>query len=203
MLHATGAILIGGKSLRMGTDKALLRLDNRTILERSVIKMQAIFSEVIIVGGDKDKYHVLNARTISDIHQDCGPLGGIHTALLSATYDYVFISACDMPFWGTGLARFLLESCVGHDGAVPAYNSYYEPLLAVYSKSCLPAIEDCLNQHQYKVSGFFANAKINFVEKSLLELVCKLDVDFYNINTIEDLNGSSIRHHLGSKPVPE
>jgi molybdopterin-guanine dinucleotide biosynthesis protein A len=188
MIQATGVILTGGRSTRMGTDKALLQLDKQTILENSVRKLKPFFPEILIVGGHPDRHAVLGARTVPDIYPDCGPLGGIHAALCHASCDQVFITACDMPFWGLRLAHLLFTSSAGYDGAVPTYGDYYEPLLAVYAKSCLPAIEICLEAQQYKVTRFFASLNINFIDQRVLERVCCLDVDFYNINTAEDLS---------------
>lgn len=190
MLQATGAILTGGKSSRMGMDKALLPFGSGTLLEHAVRKMQALFSEVIIVGDDLKGHRYPGVRTIQDIRPGCGPLGGIHTALASAAYEFVFVAACDMPFWRPGLARLLLAACVGHDGAVPAYDGYFEPLLAAYGNTCLPIIEACLDHGRCKVSGFFDSARINFVERSLLNPVCNPVTDFYNINTITDLRNA-------------
>lgn len=176
----------------MGTDKAMLRYGGATLLERSVAKMQAFLPEILIVGCPSGKHGISGVRTIPDIHAGCGPLGGIHAALESASHDLIFVTACDMPFWGTALARFLIDSSADYDGAVPAHNGYFEPLLAVYGKSCLPAIEACLSRSQFKVSGFFSSCRINLVDRTLLEPICNPEIDLYNVNTIEDLQRAPI-----------
>lgn len=188
MLQATGVVLAGGKSSRMGTDKALLLLDNQTLLERSVKKLQEIFAEVVIVDNKEEKYSLPNVKEVSDIYKDCGPLGGIHAALTNSTYDRIFVVACDLPFWGNKLAQLLLKSCRGYDAAVPHIGPYFEPLLAVYKKNCLPAIEDCLDRRFYKVTGFYPMVKINYIKRVILGTVCQPETTFFNINTIEDLH---------------
>lgn len=186
MIQATGAILAGGKSTRMGTDKTLLRIDQQTLLERSVEKMQSIFAEVIIVGCDPAKHRIPGVRTLSDDAIGCGPLGGIQTALRHASFDTVLVVACDLPFWDAELARYLIESCDQHDGAVPIVNGFFEPLLAAYHRTCLTAIQDRLDCGEFKVTGFFQNVRIRGITATELERFCDLQWAFRNLNTMAD-----------------
>lgn len=186
MLQAAGVVLAGGKSSRMGTDKAMLMLDGRTLLERSVDKLKQSFSEIIIVDNGKVKYNLPGVREISDIYHDCGPIGGIHASLSNAKHDRVFVAACDLPFWGKGLAELLVKSCRGYDAAVPCIGCYFEPLLAVYSKSCLEIIEANLKEKNYKVSELYKSLKVNFIKRDQLDKVCRAEDAFYNINTYDE-----------------
>ena len=186
MIQATGAILAGGKSTRMGTDKTLLRIDQQTLLERSVEKMQSIFAEVIIVGYDPAKHRIPGVRTLPDDAIGCGPLGGIQTALRHAVFDTVLIAACDLPFWDAKLASYLIESCDQHDGAVPIVNGYFEPLLAAYRRTCLTAIQDRLDCGVFKFTGFFQDVRIRGITATELEKVCDPQWAFRNLNTMAD-----------------
>lgn len=186
MIQATGAILAGGKSMRMGTDKALLRIDQQTLLERSVEKMQSIFSEVIVVGCDPSKHPIQGIRILSDDAPGYGPLGGIQTVLRHAIFDTVLVAACDLPFWDAKLARHLIEACSQHDGAVPIVNGFYEPLLAAYRRTCLTAIQDRLDCGEFKVTGFFQDVRIRGITASELETVCDPQWAFCNLNTMAD-----------------
>lgn len=186
MIQATGAILAGGKSTRMGTDKTLLRIDQQTLLERSVEKMRSIFAEVIIVGCDPSKHPIPDVRILPDDAPGYGPLGGIQTALRHASFNTVLVTACDLPFWDAPLARHLIEACSQHDGAVPIVNGYFEPLLAAYRRTCLTAIRDRLAIGEYKVTGFFKDVRIRGISANELETVCDPQWAFCNLNTMAD-----------------
>jgi molybdenum cofactor guanylyltransferase len=187
MLKATGAILAGGSSSRLGTDKAVLKMNNHTLLEHAADKLQALLPEVIVIGSDYKKYQIPHIAEYTDLYQNCGPLGGIHAALQYASFDLVLVAACDIPFWNSRLAKLLIRSCAGFDAAVPRLDGYYEPLLAVYSKACLPAVKASLDSRQYKVSGFYAKINVRFIERAELERVCNPEEAFRNINIPDDL----------------
>lgn len=186
LIKASGAVLAGGKSSRMGKDKALLRLDNQTLLERTVGKLQNILSDVMIVSNESYKHSLPNVRHITDIYQGRGPLGGIHSAIKNAVYEHVFIVACDLPFWELEVVEILMEQCRGYDGAVPLFKGRPEPLLAVYTKRCLPVIEEYLIKKIGKVACIYQDLNINFVGEILIKSVNQGERIFCNINSPED-----------------
>jgi len=116
----------------------------------------------------------------------CGPLGGIQTALRHAAFDTVLVAACDLPFWDTELAGYLMKACDQHDGAVPIVKGYYEPLLAAYRKTCLTPIQDRLDHFEYKVTGFFQDVRIRGITATELQTVCDPQWAFCNLNTMAD-----------------
>jgi molybdopterin-guanine dinucleotide biosynthesis protein A len=170
----------------MGRDKALLLLDNQTLLARALKKMRLLFDEVIIVTNQPCKYKFSGVREVTDIYPGRGPLGGIHAGLKAARFDKVFFVACDMPFWEPGLVRPLLEASADFDGVVPRNGCYLEPLFAIYTKTCLPVIENCLERNVFKVIEFLPLVRINYVEDELLKTGSTLEKAFININTLED-----------------
>lgn len=186
MMDACGVVLAGGRSTRMGTDKALLPFGNETLIERSVRKLQALCPEVLVVGRRPGQYPITGIREIWDIYPDHGPLGGIHAALTYAVCDRVLITACDMPFWEPDLARLLVRSSLGHDAAIPRIGAYVEPLLAVYAKSCLKMIETLLDLDHNKVSDLYALLNVNFLSGEVLKSACDPDTAFLNLNKRED-----------------
>jgi molybdopterin-guanine dinucleotide biosynthesis protein A len=188
MRRVTGAVLTGGKSSRMGTDKALLILEERTLLERSVEKLRQSFAEVVVIGNGKVWYRLpyTGVREFADEYSGCGPLGGIHAALKHAGTERVFVTACDLPFWEKELAELMIEESSGYEAAVPCIGCYFEPLLAVYTKACLPAIEENLNKGNFKVSDLYPQLRVNFVKRDLLDRVCCPETAFCNINTFEE-----------------
>ncbi len=105
----TGVILCGGKSSRMNTDKALLKLGESTIIEIIYNKLKNIFKEVLISANDIEKYKFLNAKIIKDIYTDRGPLAGIHSALKYSESEKIFVTACDIQLVPTELINYLLK----------------------------------------------------------------------------------------------
>lgn len=187
MMKASGIVLAGGKSTRMGRDKANIRLGSQTMLERSVEKLQQIFDEVIIVSDRPSKYALTGTRQVFDIYGGKSPLGGIHAGLSVAGNSNAFITACDMPFWQPEMAAFLLQCLEDYDAAIPRVAGYIEPLFAVYSKRCLPAVEACLQQDIYKIIEVFPLLKVKYVEEEAWGKFGDTDKIFININTPQEL----------------
>ena len=104
-------ILAGGKSTRMGTDKAFVMLDGRTLLARALEVARAVTSDVRIV-GDAGKFAAF-APVVEDIFRGCGPLGGIHAALRASAAELNLMLAVDVPFVSAGLLEFLIARARG------------------------------------------------------------------------------------------
>src|SRR5437773_12522 len=96
----SGAILVGGQSRRMGTDKALLEFEGEPLVVRLARSLAAVCDEVLLVGGDPARFAglLLSVRCVPDGAQDAGPLGGILGALQAARHDACLVVGCDMPF---------------------------------------------------------------------------------------------------------
>jgi molybdopterin-guanine dinucleotide biosynthesis protein A len=197
-MKASGIILAGGHSSRMGQDKALLHYNQETLIERSVKELQQAVDEVIVIVNDKLKYHLSSVREIPDVYPDMGPLGGMHAGLLQARHEYSFIISCDMPLFSARLAEFLLERSGGYDVVVPKLNDYWEPLCAVYSKNCIASIEKCLRSGVRKVLKFYDDVRVLEIGPDELEKVGRIEDLFYNMNTPEEYRSFLLR--MGEKP---
>jgi molybdopterin-guanine dinucleotide biosynthesis protein A len=136
----TGVILSGGKSLRMGQDKAFVEIGGLPMIERILRVLRALFEETIIVANQIDPYRQLDASIYSDAIPDRGALGGLYTGLLFSSFDTSFCVGCDMPFISGSLISYLTDRIEGHDAVVPRTADGLQPLHAVYSKNCLGAI---------------------------------------------------------------
>jgi molybdopterin-guanine dinucleotide biosynthesis protein A len=113
-------VLAGGRSARMGTDKALLRVGREYLIQRIVRQLQAHFSEIIVTTGEAVRYaDLLDVSVFADRLKDCGPLGGLYTGLLVATPEYSFVTACDMPFLKPQLVALLRAEIDGSPIIVP------------------------------------------------------------------------------------
>jgi molybdopterin-guanine dinucleotide biosynthesis protein A len=135
----TGAVLAGGRSRRMGQDKALLAFGSATLLSRTVALVRSVVGETVVVGRNG----------VPDLVPGTGPLGGLLTALKLSPGERVLVVACDMPFLSGPFLTYLVG--LGGDVVVPADERGFHPLHAVYSKSVLPVIEEQLELGRYRL----------------------------------------------------
>ena len=185
--NVTGILLAGGKSSRMGKDKALIKYGEETFLSNSVKKLNNLFDEVVVVVDNVEKYHFENARFIKDIYPGNGPMGGIHAALKTAKNDWIFVIPCDMPLWEPFLVDEILKHRFNYDIVVPIIEDYVEPLFALYKKTCIPLMEECLSRGLKKVLELYPLVNTNYLN---LDKICEreeLSKIFFNVNTPEDL----------------
>jgi len=187
-LHAVaGIVLAGGKSTRMGTNKALLPLGQQSLLDTIVATLRPLFAEIIVVSNTPELYQDLNVRLARDIIPDRGPLSGIHAGLTASPYRYNFVVPCDTPFLDPDLISHFFWQAPGYDVVVPRRGEYLQPLHAVYSRDCLAAIESCFRQGKYKTVAFYPLVKVRYIDVYDLEGFSGLDRVFLNINTPADL----------------
>lgn len=191
MLTAAAIVLAGGKSTRMGKNKALLEIKEQRMLEGIVSKLTGHFSEIIISANDS-AYEDLGIKTVRDIYTDCGPLGGIHAGLRESRHHVNFLIACDMPFVNIELANYMVNVSEGYDAVVPKMGEYYQPLFAVYTKNCLPVIEKKLEQGRNKITSFYHDVKLKFVEVDEIERYGNKETIFFNVNTPADLEAAKV-----------
>jgi len=185
-MRVTAIILAGGRSRRLGVDKALLRLDGETLLETTVKKVATLSDEVIIAVSGLFPYRLRGARLVTDIHPSCGSLGGIHAGLMAASNFYSLVVACDMPFLNVELLRYMVEMTPGHDVVIPRLGEKLEPLHAVYSKNCVGPIEQLIERGDFKIIHFFPEVRVRYLERDEIESFDPEHLSFFNINTAED-----------------
>jgi molybdopterin-guanine dinucleotide biosynthesis protein A len=181
----SGAILAGGKSTRMGRDKAVLEVGGKRLIDRLVDGLQQIFPEVMIVANTPGPYDNLGVRVIPDLIPDLGGLGGIYTATTIASQPWVFVMACDMPFFNPGLIRYLASLTSDWDAVVP-YSDDWEPLHALYGKTCLPHMERQIQCGTLKVAGFFPHVRVRRVGIEELTPYDPQGLSLFNMNTPEE-----------------
>src|SRR5215471_9667011 len=148
-------VLAGGKSTRMGTDKALLELSGRLLLSRALALLSGIAPAPYIVGSAA-KFSGY-AQVFEDQFPNCGPLGGIHAALCASSAPLNLILAVDMPFVEAGFLGFLAELARGTKAVVtvPRAGGHWQPLCAVYHKSFAHVAEAALLQGKNKIDPLF------------------------------------------------
>lgn len=182
----SGAVLAGGRSSRLGQDKALLRLDGETLLARAVRTLSGVCDEVLVVGPHARADVVPDVRVVPDERPGVGPLGGIAAALRSMGGDRLLAVATDMPLLNVELLRHLIALSDGYDVTIPRVEGRTQQLHAVYARACLPVIDDQLARDDFKIDRFFARVRVRIVEE---DDVRRIDPDlrsFRNVNTAAD-----------------
>jgi molybdopterin-guanine dinucleotide biosynthesis protein A len=173
----TGVLLAGGKSQRMGQDKALLPLDGITLFERSLSLLQQFFSHILIA-GERPDLERSGIPAIADFYPGSA-LGGLHTGLFAAETDWIFVAPCDMPYPDARIVERLLAERSGFDAVVPRTPEGYEPVFALYHKNCLPQMEAMLQQNEFRIYDFYQRIRIRYLgpadlpegwERSLINL---------------------------------
>lgn len=183
MFKVTGVILAGGKSRRMGTDKAFLSVGREAMIERAAAELSKVFTEILISGGDEETGTRLGLKVVPDLIKGMGPLSGIHAALIAAQHEKCLVVPCDMPFLSADLAEIMIRHSEGYDVTVPQHGDYLQPLFAVYDKSCIQAIEEALLENRHKVVDFYPRVRVNYVSEAILNAAADIDTVFFNVNT--------------------
>jgi molybdenum cofactor guanylyltransferase len=179
----TGIVLAGGKSSRMGVNKAFIEFGGKRLIEATVECLKSLFPEVLIIANDPPLYTYLGVKVTSDLIPDSGSLGGIYTGLSAASYPACFFVACDMPFLNAELIKFLVREAEGWDAVVPRVRGELQPLHAVYAKSCLPLMKESIDASVLKIAWFFPKAKVKIIEEPAIRAVDPYLFGFMNVNT--------------------
>jgi molybdenum cofactor guanylyltransferase len=187
MEDVSAFILAGGKSARMGTDKAFVLLDGRTLLARVLHLARQLTSNVHII-GDPAKFAPF-APTIEDIFPGCGPLGGIHAALRSSRTDLNVILAVDVPFVSLALLDYLISRATSSNANVTLARAAggFQPLCAIYRRCFADAAENALLAGHCKIDTLFAPTTTQVIEEAELEASGFSPRIFRNLNTPEEL----------------
>jgi molybdopterin-guanine dinucleotide biosynthesis protein A len=152
---ATLIILAGGEAKRLGFPKHWLAVDGVRVIDTLHEKLSHLFAETIVVGRDIDGLPP-GVRTTKDHYAVRSPLVGIHAGLSASRTNLAFVVACDMPYVKPSLVEFLLSLAEGVDVVVPVVRGYFEPLCALYRKTCLGAIEQLIMGGALKVSKLYS-----------------------------------------------
>ena len=174
----TGIILAGGRSRRLGRDKAQEPFCGQPLIRRA--------------DSDRGKALTLGARPpaariVLDVYPGKGALGGIFSGLAAMRGDWGLVVACDMPFLNPTLLAYMLSLREGFDAVVPRPGAYPEPTHALYSKACLPYIEARLQADDLKVSRFYDQVRVNYLNEAAISPIDPGMRSFFNVNSPEDL----------------
>jgi len=189
-------ILAGGRARRLGyKEKALISFKGKTIIEHTMDVLDGVAGEIIVSIGNEGQKHILNDYVgnrcmVVDRYPDVGPLAGMLEGFKAAKGEYVFVTACDMPYLNAKIVRLLFECASGHDAALPRWeDGRMEPLCAVYRTGpMLSEIEKAIEGgERFILAPIFKLDDVAFVD---MERIRKVDPElrtFMNINTQEDM----------------
>lgn len=175
----TGIILAGGKSTRMGTDKGVVEINGKKIIQYVIDVLKEVTDEIIIVANN-DNYNDLGYKVYHDIVKDCGPIGGIYSGLFYSKTETNIVLSCDTPL----ITKKVLESLLSHweenELVVSRENGFIHPLCALYKKCNILKIKKNIDNGNYKLKELTEDFKTKFVDFNDGDI-------FSNLNSRKDI----------------
>jgi molybdopterin-guanine dinucleotide biosynthesis protein A len=187
-MDVSGFITAGGRSSRMGQDKAWLRLGDSTMIERVINALKPVAASVSLI-ANKEEYKNLGLPVFADTNAGIGPLEAIRTALANSPTRRVLLVGCDLPFVTSELFSFLVGLGGDHRAVVPiGADGRLEPLCAVYTTDGLPEVTSLIESGERKVARLFDRIPARFVGFDELSHLKGSSLFFENINTPEEFS---------------
>jgi molybdopterin-guanine dinucleotide biosynthesis protein A len=183
----TAIILAGGKSSRLGRDKALERIGGQYLIERVIDSLSQLGDDIIVVTAAPDQLSDLNIEKVLDTYPRTGAKVGLYTGINASLSFHSLVVACDMPFLNINLLRFLLDSAQSFDAVIPRIGDKIEPLHAVYSKNCIPVLEEQISKGKLKISALFSEINVRYVGAEEIERYDPQHLSLFNINSEADI----------------
>ncbi|WP_041580804.1 molybdenum cofactor guanylyltransferase [Bacillus sp. 1NLA3E] len=187
-MKAGGIILSGGKSSRMGTNKAFLKINQKPNIERVKNELEKLVDDIILVSNDPEEYQFLNIKTVTDDFPGKGPLAGIHAGLKASSSQANLVVACDMPFVSAKLGSILLNQASDYDAVIPVINGRQQMLFAVYQKGILEEIEKCIEGNNLSIKHVLDSFNVCYLTEEELHDYSSgsLNRIFFNMNSPEE-----------------
>ncbi|WP_174613557.1 molybdenum cofactor guanylyltransferase [Virgibacillus ihumii] len=184
-MNTCGIILSGGKSSRMGTDKSLLPLGGKPVIQHIATQMKSFSLHQAIITNFPEKYDFLDIEKHADRYPGRGPLAGLESALYHIDTSIFICAACDMPYISAEVYNKLLCELESYDAVVPVFNDRIHPLSGIYTKRILPFIQQQLEQNQLKVRDVFRFINVNYADNFEGIPENTLKKHFFNMNNPE------------------
>ena len=207
--NCTGVILAGGENKRMPVLKAFIEVDGEKIIERNLKIMKQLFKETFIVTNQPELYLYLKTHLLGDVYDIRSPMTGIFTSLLNSLNNWVFISACDMPFINGELIKYMASKRDNYDAVAPKYNEsnppkspfskgglrgivtkrgrHIEPLFAFYSKQLMPSMEKAIFSNKTGIKDFLKDKRVKYISAEEIRGIDAKAMSFINLNTLKDM----------------
>jgi molybdopterin-guanine dinucleotide biosynthesis protein A len=183
----SGIILAGGKSARLGQNKALVDAAGMPLIQRVVHRLRLVVDEIVLVTNRPDEFAFLGLPMASDVYRGIGTLGGLHAGLGAMGGEYGLAVGCDMPLLNISLLRHIVSLRRGYDIVMPRVGEYYEPLHALYGKRCLPGIERAIKAGQRRMLSACDGMRVRYVQDDEIASHDPHRLSFFNVNDAQDL----------------
>ncbi|WP_430607580.1 molybdenum cofactor guanylyltransferase [Enterococcus sp. AZ170] len=174
--------MCGGKSSRMGFDKALLQLDGEFMLLKTIKQLKKIFSHTMFVTDRRAKFPAIFSQVymLEDQYPEKGPLGGLVTALENIETDHLFLLACDIPNLHSELIWKMAKDIQAYDIVICKQDYRFEPLYAFYHRSCQPIFQQQLKTNDWRI-------RKEFRQFSVKVMTLESSFELKNVNTPKEL----------------
>jgi len=182
----TGIILCGGKSSRMKTNKALLKLGNKTIIEIILDEMKKVLSDVVLSANECDDFAFLNIPIVKDIRLNRGPLSGIYSALKNSESSKNFVVTCDLPLIDSRLIEYISKVESDKKIIIPTINGIPQRLFGIYNKSVIEKIDVIFNLSEIYKS--IKGSVYDLHQRVEVESIVIDHLQFYNDNMFLNMN---------------
>ena len=190
-MDISGIVLAGGRSLRLGREKVSETVGNKSLLERAILRLSSLVSDIIIVVATEQSFLQFidypKLRVVADVYPGKGPLGGIYTGLAASDSFHSLVVASDMPFLNQNLLSYMMHLAPSFDLVIPRLGDMVEPLHTVYSQTCLTHIEQLLRQNNLGALELISRVNVRYVDVMEINRFDPEHLSFFNINTEEDL----------------
>lgn len=181
----TGILLAGGKSKRMGIDKAFIDFRGKKLYEYPLDILRELCSEVIISSSER-RFENTGHDVVPDKINDIGPIGGIYTCLRKIKDDKALVMSCDIPFISIDFIRLLSARSGNYDITIGINkNKQPEPLAGIYNKRILKNIEEQIHSKNYRINSLFENLHVKLIDPQTIGQ--DPDELFFNVNHSSDL----------------
>ena len=183
-MKITGIILAGGKSSRMGKDKSLLEIENKSLTEIIYNKLKNVCSEIII-SSNIEENKIPGTVHIHDTYKDIGPIGGIYSSLKKSSNEKNIIVSCDMPFISEEFIAYLIEKSANYNVCISEFNKKLFPFPGIYNKKILNLLKTEIKLKHYKLISLIQKTNFLTVKHNEIQNLITKNT-FYNINTTEN-----------------
>jgi molybdopterin-guanine dinucleotide biosynthesis protein A len=184
----TGAVLVGGRSRRLGRDKASLPLAGRPLAQWVLAAMRPLVDECWLISNQPLEHLVLGSPLLIDVRPGRGALGGLLSAMLVARGSYVLLSACDTPFLQPPLLEAMLTQARrgGQDAVVCRSSRGLEPLPGVFSCRLFQRLQAQVQGEDLRLRTLLNSCRTRVLPPEEVGRYDAQELSFFNVNTGED-----------------
>jgi molybdopterin-guanine dinucleotide biosynthesis protein A len=181
-------VLAGGNSIRYGSNKALIKIEGKYLIEKVILPLRKVADKIYVVGNERTDYSFLKkVEVLQDIIPNKGPLGGLYTGLKFSDTEYNLLVATDMPNLTIDYYNFMMDQLQDYDILLGKYNGYLEPMGGIYSQRCQTFIKESIKNHRLSIKSIYNKLRLKIIEETQLQKIGDPGKLFFNINYQHDL----------------